>query len=127
MRWLRRLLSDCGFKQRMKKSDRKKKAPPLPKKFKPLFWDVDFGSLSWQKHRDYIIGRILERGDWSAIEFVRRKTTDEGIKDWILRREGRGLDNRQLRFWQVVLELDNRTVNAWLARNKTNPWFNRLN
>ncbi len=110
----------------MKKGNKKTKTSPLPKKLKPLFWEVDFASLSWREHRDYIIGRVLEHGDWSAIQIVRRKTSDAGIKDWILRRKGRGLDNRQLRFWQAILGLDNRTVNAWLERNKINPWHNRL-
>lgn len=30
-----------------------------------LFWDVAPDSIDWEKHRRYVIGRVLNRGVWS--------------------------------------------------------------
>ena len=37
-----------------------------------LFWDVDYGSIDWEKHAGFVISRVLMRGilsDWQELNF----------------------------------------------------------
>ena len=92
-----------------------------------MFWDVDFNSLTWENDLDLVILRILTRGDWTTIKHLRKKVSDKALRDWMLRRKGRGLDPRRLRFWELILGIDHRIVSGWMQRARTNPWYNRLN
>ena len=97
----------------------------LPKHLKALFWDYRFHQLSWQRDRDLVISRILEHGDWEAVQWLRGTVTAEQLRQWILDRQGRGLDARQLRFWELVLDLPRRQVNRWIKSLQQNPWHQR--
>jgi hypothetical protein len=34
----------------------------LPEELRPLFWEVDFNKLRWDKNREFVAGRILQNG-----------------------------------------------------------------
>jgi hypothetical protein len=40
----------------------KKIEPDLSKLRKSLFWDTDIEKIDWNKHRQYVIERVMERG-----------------------------------------------------------------
>ncbi len=77
----------------------------LPKSLKRYFWDVDFSHISWARHRDYIIERLLSVGDHEAIGWVRRTAGDEYLRDWIIRSRARSLRPEQVTFWGLILGL----------------------
>jgi hypothetical protein len=101
-------------------------AQGVPELLRPLFWDCDFEQLHWDEHRDFITGRILIEGHWETIQWLRRRIGDEGLRSWIRQRRGRGLSPRQLRFWELILDLDKDEVDRWLAAQAANPWTRRL-
>ncbi len=110
----------------MRTNKAQRKGTPLPSRLKWLFWDVDFKELTWEKNIDYIIERVLTYGDWKTVQYLRQRVSDNYLRRWMLRREGRGLDPQALRFWELVLGLDHRRVSKWIATAKQNPWYNRL-
>ena len=91
-----------------------------------LFWDVDPQTISWELHRDWVIGRVLSAGPWSTILWLRKQLDDETLREWIVRREGRGLDARQLRFWQVILDIPEEIIDDWLSRQENMIWNQRV-
>lgn len=97
----------------------------LPERLRPLFWDCDFEALSWEKNGPFLIRRILVSGGWEAVQWLRRAIGDEGIRAWILKRRGRGLSPPQLRFWELILELDKAEVDRWLDARAGDPWHER--
>jgi uncharacterized protein DUF6922 len=97
----------------------------LPAPIRQLFWDLNPGALRWDRDREMIIGRVLAVGTWSAVQWLRQRTDDETLKDWILRHEGRGLSPQQLRFWQLILGLPARRVDAWLRDERRQVWDRR--
>jgi hypothetical protein len=97
----------------------------LPKTLRRFFWDYDFARLSWAEDRDLIIARILAVGDWKSIRWLRRRLPDEELRQWLQRRRGAGLSSRHLRFWELILELPRREVNAWLAQPGRQAWEGR--
>ncbi len=99
--------------------------PRLPERLRSLFWDHDFAQLDWQRHRAFIIGRILEVGSWDAICWLRREVGDDVLRDWIERSGGRLLSREQLRFWQLILDLPADVVDAWLQSPERKIWEQR--
>jgi hypothetical protein len=90
-----------------------------------LFWDYDFGDLSWEKDRDLITARVLTSGTWEAVTWLRSRLGDQALREWIGRHQGRGLSPQQLRFWELILGLPHRQVNAWLAAEGRQIWDKR--
>ena len=98
----------------------------LPQDLERLFWDCDFGSLSLTAHRKFIVRRILDRGNWDAITWLRRTVGDQVIRDWFLSKGGGGLDPRRLRFWGVILDLPVREVDEWVREARASSWHERI-
>ena len=99
---------------------------PLPRTLKPFFWDCAFSRLSWERDSDFVIGRLLERGDLRVMRWLRRKAGDAGLREWIETHGGRGLSPRRLRYWGLVLGLPRGQVSAWIEAQSDLPWTNRL-
>jgi hypothetical protein len=97
----------------------------LPAELRLLFWDLDFHRLTWEKDRDLIISRILSHGDWQALEWLRSRVDSASLGEWLLNRRGAGLSSRQLRFWELILELPHRQVNEWLKDKGRMVWERR--
>ena len=97
----------------------------LPEMLRPLFWDSDFDHISWQEHRDYVVRRVLSAGTWDAVCWLRAGLDDAALRQWIEQHEGRGLSSRQLRFWEVVLDLPHELVDAWLDSDGRRLWEGR--
>ena len=100
-------------------------AADFPDPVKALFWDVDPGSLRWNQHRDFIIGRILSSGPWDAVQWLRRREGDGAVRSWIERHEGRGLSPKQLRFWELILGIPPDRVDPWVERERSGIWGRR--
>ena len=112
----------------MKRHDRRERAlqrERLPELLRPLFWDYGFARLSWERDRDLIIGRILAVGSWDAVQWLRAHVSADELHDWLQRRRGAGLSRKQLRFWQLVLDLPTSQVDAWLADPTRTVWDQR--
>ena len=97
----------------------------LPEMLRPLFWDTDFDQVSWESNLDYVVRRILSEGTWEAVCWLRTRLDDTALRQWIVRHEGRGLSSRQLRFWEVVLDLPHEPVDTWLADEGRKLWEGR--
>lgn len=124
MGWMRPFMRAQG--SRTVKARRKRKRPrPLPTYLEPLFWDVNFKKVSWERHRDYVIGRILSHGTLRALYWLHKRVNDDELRDWHLRHEGRGLSTKQIRYWQLALGLPDEKVRQWLARPGHVLWANR--
>lgn len=99
---------------------------PLPDFLKKFFWDYDFQKLMRPGDRDLIIGQILQVGDWRSIGWSREQIGDDDLKHWILKHRGRGLSPRQMRYWQVILDLPDEQVNQWMQAIAEAPWDTRV-
>ncbi|MEI8374984.1 MAG: hypothetical protein WCJ35_19340 [Planctomycetota bacterium] len=97
----------------------------LPEMLRPLFWDSAFDQISWQGHRNYVVRRVLSAGTWDAICWLRARLGDAALRQWIEQHEGRGLSSRQLRFWELVLDLPCELVDAWLGSEGRRIWEGR--
>ena len=104
----------------------RKKTAEFPDFVRCLFWDCDARMLSWEKHSDFIISRILNEGRWDAVQWLRSILGDHKIKQWLIKRNGPKLDRRKLRFWGLILNIDAEMVNEWLQSKNPRLWQERV-
>ena len=104
----------------------KQAANPLPELLRPLFWDIEFYSLDWKTDRDFIVRRILQAGSWTAVRWLRATLGDEALRAWLEAHNGSRLGPRQLRYWELVLDLPAQEVDRWIVQAKNSPWGRRV-
>jgi len=63
---------------------------------KKYFWDIDFRALDPEKHKRFIIGRMLERGNWPEFKSILEYYGQEQVKNILLNL--RYMDKKSLRF-----------------------------
>ena len=97
----------------------------LPSELEPLFWDVEFAETRWPEHADFVVKRILDQGGLDAIRWVRAAVGDERLVRWLGSRRGAGINRRRLRFFEAILEIPHRRVNAWLRQPERQIWDSR--
>lgn len=97
----------------------------LPLQVKKLFWDLEPRSLRLDRDQEMIIGRVLASGPWETVQWLRAILGDDAIRGWIEEHEGRSLSPPQLRYWQVMLGIPRRMVDAWLRSAGRQVWDRR--
>ena len=75
----------------------------LPDYLKVFFWDVELGELDLEKHRFFIITRILNEGNDRAIEWLFNVYDSETIKEAV--KTSRNLSLKTARCWQNFFNL----------------------
>ncbi len=88
------------------------KQTELPKSFRSYFWDVDFDSLTLENAPTLILKRIIDRGDTTAIRWMRKHFTNDQIKNLLL--STRDLSQKSATFWADLLNLDHKKVKCLL-------------
>ena len=101
-------------------------ALPLRTMLRDLFWDHDFEALDWESDRDLVVSRILVSGSWQAVTWLRSRLGDQALREWLERCDGDGLSSRQLRFWELILDLPRQQVNRWLNDEARRTWEGRV-
>lgn len=66
-----------------------------------LFWDVDPKTVQLDRHRDYVLGRVMTRGGWAAMCWLQRTYSREELADY-LRRKGHLLAPRDQTYWALI-------------------------
>jgi len=97
----------------------------LPDDVRGLLHDCDADRVDWERQRDFLIDRILSEGSWETIRWLREKTGDRALRAHIVATRGRRLSPRQLRFWQVLLDLDDDDVTGWIRDPARAAWDGR--
>lgn len=96
-----------------------------PPSVRSLFWEYDVPELDWDEDRDLIIRRVLTEGTWDAIVWLRDRLGGATLRRWIEARFGDALSPRQLRFWELVLDLPSDRVDEWVDARRVSVWENR--
>jgi len=76
----------------------------IPGRMKPFFWDVQFSGLSPERHRDFILGRLLEYGDREAVAWVLKRYRRGAITAFLRGRGAEVLTQRARGFWLLQLQ-----------------------
>lgn len=80
----------------------------LPATFKSYFWDVDFNSLNQEENKNFILKRVLDRGDTQALTWVTQNYNRKEIAKLLF--TVRDISTKTANFWADFLKLDRAKV-----------------
>lgn len=76
-----------------------KAAETIPEEYRSLFWDTDLKNIHIKRNAKYIIERVLELGDFSALEWVQKIYPGQKIIEVI--GTSRKISHKSRNFWRV--------------------------
>jgi len=74
----------------------------IPESLHALFWDVDPASIRLPEHADYVMERVMSRGTWDAMRWLRASFDDRTLADFLARKRQR-LAPRERAYWELVV------------------------
>jgi hypothetical protein len=92
-----------------------------PQDVQRLFWDRDLASIGPRRHRAFVIQRILSSGGIGPFLWLKALASTEELRLHIEGREGREIEPRRLRYFELVLGLRRAEVSAWIRRQRRSP------
>ncbi|MBX7234123.1 MAG: hypothetical protein K1X65_07055 [Caldilineales bacterium] len=97
-------------------------ATTLPESTAWLFPEYNFAGIDVRKHRHVIMERILERGDWSQVNWLFDHYHERGVRDWVRRWGFRSLSRRSFALWKLVLDIQRFEAPAWALETQAERW-----
>lgn len=70
---------------------------------KRAFWDVDFESLDFQKHKGFIIEKAYDRGSWNDMKWCVKEYGEEEVKKAL--KNARSLREEVVRLASVLFDI----------------------
>lgn len=86
----------------------------LPKYLEKYFWDTDFKTVDKEKHKAYIIAKVLEYGDTPALRWLFANFSQKQIKETFIKT--RYFTKRAANFWRIFFNLPQNKI---LCMNKS--------
>ncbi len=86
----------------------------LPEFLRPLFWDVDFDPLRIPGHERYMIERILELGNDTAVRWAWRTFGPEAIAQTV--RRSRAISPNTASLWALILRIPRKSIRCFSRR-----------
>lgn len=92
---------------------------------KTLFWDTELKDIDIEKHRDFIIGRVLLYGDKKDFNEIKKMYSLPIIKK--VATQTKNLDKKSLNFWSLIFNIPKNKFVCFPTRSqiKQNPFLNR--
>ncbi|MBU1159652.1 MAG: hypothetical protein ABIJ28_04285 [Patescibacteria group bacterium] len=73
----------------------------IPRELKKYFWDVDTDKLDIKTYPEYVILRVLEYGDATALRWLFRNFKKSDFKKVLTKR--RGISAKTANYWGLIL------------------------
>ncbi|MBI3204294.1 MAG: hypothetical protein HYZ29_22345 [Myxococcales bacterium] len=73
----------------------------LPSHVRHLFWEVLPDDVDLDRHSDYVLERVMTRGGWEAMRWLRSTYSREAIAEF-LRKKGGRLTPRDRAYWSLI-------------------------
>ena len=97
----------------------------VPEHLRQYFWEYDPDRLTLDANRHTILLRLLQEGGLDAVQWLRQNVGADELRTLLIRRRGRGISPKRLRFWALLLDLPDSQVDDWIAAERSNPWNRR--
>ena len=78
----------------------------VPDEIASLFWEVDPRTIDVRLHADYVMERVMSRGTWRAMKWLRRTYPEPTLADFVRRRGRTCLPPREHAYWALVTGCD---------------------
>jgi GH35 family endo-1,4-beta-xylanase len=88
-----------------------------------LFWDVARSELDKEKHRRFIIERILARGDLDDLTWAKASYGEDALKQVFI--SAKSLDKRSVVFFAHYFNIDPASCTNKHSQQKLEPFWKR--
>jgi len=78
----------------------------LPDDVARLLWDIDLERLDADRDRSLVFERVMARGTWEAMKWLRRRYPATALADFVRSRGPRVLSPRDLAYWALVCDVE---------------------
>lgn len=92
----------------------------IPEFLHRFFWEYDPEEIDIHKHSDLIINRIMERGTWKAMFWLRSTYSQKMLSDFLYRRGSKILPFRELNYWALICDVPEETRQSWIRSRRQN-------
>lgn len=93
----------------------------IPKEWYKYFWEVEAEEVDLDDNALYVIGRVLEHGNFDAVRKLRRYYGDHRLRQFLLSTKSRVLGKPTMRYWQVILDLSPEECEQISSNRNKNP------
>lgn len=76
----------------------------IPREFKKYFWDVDFDELNFQKHRNYILERMLNFGAFDSFNWIFKTFNNNEVENLLDKKGKYSLSRNSFLFWGKLVK-----------------------
>ena len=87
---------------------KKKGKASLPEFLRPYFWDVEFEDINIEENPQFVLKRIIDRGNTKALLWALKRFDKHDIRELIT--SSRDLSKRTANFWAFILNIDPKDV-----------------
>lgn len=74
----------------------------VPEDLESLFWEVDPSTIDLRLHADYVMERVMVRGPWRAMTWLRRTYPEAALAEFVRRKGSTCLPPREHAYWALV-------------------------
>jgi hypothetical protein len=79
---------------------------PIPDDVARLLWDQDAGAVDLDRDRSLVLERVMSRGTWEAMKWLRRRYAKAVLAEFVRSRGRRVLAPRDLAYWALVCDVE---------------------
>lgn len=96
----------------------------IPEFLFPLFWEYEPESVDIFKHADLVISRIMARGTWASMLWLRKTYSRNRLVSFLEKRGRRVLPPRELNYWAFMGGISAEKREKWVkeSREKSDVW-----
>jgi hypothetical protein len=74
----------------------------IPEFLKPFFWEYAHEDIDTIQHASTIMSRIMERGSWEAMVWLKKTYSREQIINFLINKGKDSLPPRELNYWLLI-------------------------
>ena len=78
----------------------------MPASVAKLFWEVEPSSIDLGAHGDYVLERVMSRGGWEAMQWLRATYSKAALASFIERKGQARLAPRELAYWALIADVE---------------------
>lgn len=86
-----------------------------------LFWEYDKETINIFEHADLIIGRIMERGTWASMLWLRKTYSEKKLVSFLEKKGRQALSPRELNYWALIAGVPVEKREKWIKESREKP------
>lgn len=92
----------------------------VPESLFGFFWESEPETIHIIRHGDFVMGRIMERGNWEAMRWLLETYSKKQLAAFLEKRGRRILPPRELNYWSLITGIAKEKRTDWVRKSMEN-------